>query len=120
EQTIGIIFQPGWSWDDVRAAGQKADQLIVDAPHRVDLLIDIRKAGGLPRDFLSQAGELLDQGSARANEGEKVIVGANWLIRTAYQGFLTVYGHRLEGRPLRFAADLNEAQQILDPLRRGN
>lgn len=112
-QTLLIEFQPGWNWDDLYAAVGTADQLITSVAHRVNMVIDIRQAGGLPRDFLNVAGDLLNQGSARDNEGEKIVVGANWLIRTAYQGFLTVYGHKVEGRPLRFASNLDEAQAML-------
>jgi hypothetical protein len=112
-QTVLITFQPGWVWDELYASVGEADRMIVNAEGTVHLIIDIRKAGGIPRDFLNVAGDLLNQGSARDNVGEKVVVGANWLIRTAYQGFLSVYGHRMEGRPLRFASNLDEAQAML-------
>lgn len=111
--TILIQFQPGWKWDDLYAAVGEADEMIVKTPHRVNMVIDIQQAGGLPRDFLNVAGDLLNQGEARANEGQKIVVGANWLIRTAYQGFLKVYGHKVEGRPLRFASSLDEARSML-------
>lgn len=113
-QTLLITFQSGWTWDELFAAVEQADKFIVSVPHRVNMMIDIRQAGGLPRDFLSKAGDLLNQGEARANEGEKVVVGANWLIRTAYQGFLSLYGHRVEGRPLQFASSPEEARALLN------
>lgn len=119
KQTILITFEPGWAWDDLYTAVGQADQIIAsaDPAQAIDLLIDIRQAGGLPRDFLNVAGDLLNRGDARPNEGEKIIIGANWLLRTAYQGFLKVYGQRMAGRPLRFTSDRQEAQQILQKMR---
>ena len=111
--TVLIRFEPGWNWDNLYAAVGEADALIANAPHQVNMVIDIHKAGGIPRDFLNVAGDLLNQGGARSNEGEKIIVGANWLIRAAYQGFLAVHGHQVEDRPLRFAATMDEALAML-------
>lgn len=113
QQVINLVFQPGWTWDDLRAAIQKADELIISVSHTVHLLVDIRKAGGLPADFMRVAGELFEGGEARANEGQKVIVGAGRLLQMAYNGFLKVYGHRLKNRPFHFAGNMDEAQALL-------
>lgn len=109
---IYLKFQRGWSWPELRRAVETADQLIISVPHTVHLMIDIREAGGLPRDFMSAAGELFEQGSARPNEGKKIVIGAGALIRTAYKGFLAVYGRQMQGRPFTFAATLDEAREI--------
>lgn len=109
---IYLKFQRGWTWPDLRGAVETADQLIISVPHTVHLIIDIREAGGLPRDFMSAAGELFEQGEARPNEGRKIVVGAGALIRTAYKGFLAVYGSQMQGRPFTFAGSLDEAREI--------
>jgi hypothetical protein len=110
---VHLQFAPGWGWADVNAAIQQADTMIISQPHPVNLLIDIREAGRLPGNFMQMAGDLFSQGEARPNEGKKIVIGAGALIRMAYKGFLKVYGHKLQGRPLLFADSLNEAQTLL-------
>lgn len=110
---VRIVFQRGWTWQDLRQAVQQADELIKSEPHTVHLVIDIHDAGGLPGDFISRAGELFAQGEARSNEGQKIVIGAGTLIRMAYKGFLKVYGSRLEGRHFTFADNLDEARAML-------
>ncbi len=110
---IRIAFQRGWTWDDLNKAIVQADQMIISVPHEVHLLIDIRNAGGLPRDFMTRAGDIFAQGDARPNEGQKVVVGASWLIRSAYNGFRAVYGSQLQGRPFIFADSPEDAQGLL-------
>jgi hypothetical protein len=97
----------------LRAAIAQADGLITSVEHPVHLIIDIRNSGGLPGDFLSRAKDLFGQGEARANEGQRVVIGAGRLLRMAYKSLLAVYGQHLEGRPFLFANDLDEARQLL-------
>jgi hypothetical protein len=111
---VRLQFERGWTWNDLYAAVDQADRLITSVPHTVHLLIDIRKAGGIPGDFISRAGDLFAQGSARANEGRKVVIGAGPLIRAAYGTFLKVYGGQMKNRPLLFAGDMNEARRLLN------
>ena len=110
---VRIVFQHGWTWQDLRQAIHQADELINSEPHMVHLVIDIHDAGGLPGDFITRAGELFAQGHARSNEGQKIVIGAGTLIRIAYKGFLKVYGSKLEGRPFTFADDLDAARAML-------
>lgn len=114
QSIVRIVFQRGWTWNNLNQAVKQADELIISQPHRVDLLIDIHEAGGIPGDFISRAGEIFAQGGeARANEGQKVVVGAGTLIRIAYKTFLRVYGSKLEGRPFIFADTLESARALL-------
>lgn len=110
---VYLKLQRGWTWPDLRQAIEQADELITSVPHKVNLIIDIREAGGLPRDFMSAAGDIFAQGGeARSNEGKKIVVGAGALIRTAYKGFLAVYGSQLQGRPFTFAGSLEDARLL--------
>jgi hypothetical protein len=110
---VRIVFQRGWTWQDLRQAVQQADELIRSEPHTVHLVIDIHDAGGIPGDFIARASELFAQGHARSNEGQKIVIGAGTLMRMAYKGFLAVYGSKLEGRPFIFADNLDEARILL-------
>ncbi|MBA3868408.1 MAG: hypothetical protein H0X30_04590 [Anaerolineae bacterium] len=110
---VRIVFQRGWTWQDLHQAVHQADALITSETHTVHLVIDIHDAGGIPGDFISRAGELFAQGDARSNEGQKIVIGAGGLIRIAYKGFLKVYGSKLEGRPFIFADNLDAARELL-------
>jgi hypothetical protein len=110
---VRIVFQHGWTWQDLHQAVHQADQLITSETHTVHLVIDIHDAGGIPGDFISRAGELFEGGDARSNEGQKIVIGAGTLMKIAYKGFLKVYGSKLEGRPFVFADNLDEARAML-------
>jgi hypothetical protein len=99
---IDITLRRGWAWNDLRQAVDAADAMIGSVSHTVNLLIDIREAGGLPKDFLQVAGDLLGQGDPRPNQGETLILGANWMLKTAYQAVMRLYGSEMQKRPLRF------------------
>ena len=77
------------------------------------MVIDIHKAGGIPSDFMKVAGDVFASGDARANEGQKIVVGANRLIQMAYGAFQKVYGHQLKDRPFQFAPSLAAAYAML-------
>ena len=111
--TIHLTFEPGWNWDQLKTAIAESDAMIVSVEHPVHLIIDIRKGGGLPSDFLSRAKDIFAQGEARANEGQRVVVGAGRLLRMAYKSLVAVYGQHLAERPFLFANDIDEAQRLL-------
>lgn len=110
---IHIRFQRGWSWQDLHKAIQQADTFIGSVSHTVHIIIDVSAGGRLPRDFIRAAGDIFAQGEARANEGQRVVVGANGLIRAAYGGLQRVYGHKLNGRPFLFASSVADAHMLL-------
>jgi hypothetical protein len=99
---IHIRLERGWSAYDLRQAVEIVDSMIGSVSHTVDLWIDIRRAGGLPRDFLQLAGDLLGGGDPRPNQGQTCILGANWVLKSAYQAVQRLYGAEMQKRPLRF------------------
>lgn len=113
QNVIHLELQRGWKWHDLYAALEQVDKLIVSVPHTVHLLIDIRRAGGIPADFITAAGDMFAKGSARPNEGKKIVVGAGPLIRMAYTGFVSTFGSQMKNRPFLFASTLDEAQAML-------
>jgi len=115
EQTvIHLELKRGWTWEELQDAIHEVDKLIISVDHTVHILIDIRKAGGIPGDFMSMAGDIFASGDARSNEGKRVVIGAGTLIRFAYSGVLAVYGHKLANRPFLFASDRDEAYELID------
>ena len=113
QSIIQLTFQRGWTWDDLEQALDQADGMIGSVSHTVHLVIDIRHGGGIPRDFVTVAGDLFGQGQPRANEGQRVVVGAGMMMRAAYRGLLNLYGAQLQQRPFLFASNLEEAETML-------
>lgn len=109
-----LQFRPGWSWDDLYTAIKEADALISSADHTVHLVIDLSRAGRIPGDFLRVAGDVFASGEARANEGQRLVVGAGALIRAGYSTLAHVYGGSLRARPFRFVNSLAEAYALLE------
>jgi hypothetical protein len=112
--TIRLAFEPGWTWNDLYGAIETADSMIVSHDNTVNLIIDIRKAGGIPGDFMRIAGDLFASGSARPNEGTRVVVGAGRLIRLAYNSVVNIYSGQLKDRRFLFASTLDEARELLN------
>ncbi|MBZ0290972.1 MAG: hypothetical protein K8L99_00245 [Anaerolineae bacterium] len=110
QDVIYMRFEPGWRWEELKAAIQQADDMIVSRDYTVHLLIDVRQAGSIPRDLRQMVSELMASGSARANEGHKVVIGASRLLKTAYQGLHRLYG--MHERPLLFADTPAEAEKL--------
>ena len=113
QTAIHLTFQRGWTWDHLDQALNQADAMIGSVEHTVNVIIDIRNGGGIPRDFFTVAGELFAQGNPRANEGQRVVVGAGRMMRAVYRGLLNVYGGQLQNRPFLFASTLEEAHRLL-------
>lgn len=111
-----IEFETSWTWTDLDQAIQQADQFISSVPQSVDIIIDV-EGSSLPGDFLNAARNLLANPEPRANEGRRVVVGANGLIRTAYQTVQKTFGAKLNGREVLFANDLPQARSMLYSMR---
>lgn len=116
KSTIRMEFESEWSWDDLEGAVQKADDLIGSVDHAVDVIIDIDGAR-LPKDFVDGARKLLANEDARPNEGKRIVVGANNLVKSGYKTLQKTFNDKLDGREVLFAADLMDARSILRSLR---
>lgn len=114
QQTLILMqFKRGWAWAELYDAVRDVDQRIGSVAHTVHVLLDLTHAGRLPLDFMQVAGELFASGDARPNEGLRIIVGANWLLRSAYNTLSKLYASKLAERPILFADNLDEAHVLL-------
>lgn len=107
-----LEFESEWSWNELEEAVQKADSLIGSVEHFVDLIIDL-EGTSIPKDIVNAAKTLLASGSARPNEGARVVVGANGAMRTIYQTLQKSFGTTAEGREVLFAPSINDARAII-------
>ena len=113
---ILVEFETSWTWDELDAALEKADTMIISVNHAVDIIIDV-EGSNLPKDFLKGARNLLANPEQRDNEGHRVVVGANNLMRQAYQTVMKAFGEKLTGRDILFANDLSHARTMLYSMR---
>lgn len=111
-----IEFETSWTWDELEAAIEVADQMIASVTHQVDLMIDV-EGSTLPKDFLNAAKNLLANPEGRPNEGSRVVIGAGKVIRTAYQTLQKTFGEKLVGREIVFAEDIPQARSLLYSMR---
>lgn len=117
EQTvIRIEFETEWTVADLEAAVLAVDTLMTSVTHQVDVLIDIEGAQ-LPKDFLNIAKTLLANPEPRANEGNRVVVGASALVRQGYALVKKTFARQLEGREVLFIDDLAAARATLKGMR---
>ncbi len=73
----------------------------------------------IPKDYLKAAQKLLTHPNTdmRPNEGNRVVVGANKWMRTAYQTLAKTFSKQLNGREVLFANDLSHARGMIYSMR---
>ena len=119
QTAVRIEFETEWTWQDLEEAIGKADQFIGSVAHSVDIIIDL-EGSNLPKDLMNGAQKILgadDGHEARDNEGRRIVIGANQVLRSAYQTIQKTFKDRLEGREVLFATSLPQARAILHSLR---
>lgn len=119
QTAVRVEFETEWNWSDLEGAIAKADDFIASVAHNVDIIIDL-EGSSLPKDFMNGAKKLLGADEAqtpRDNEGRRIVIGANQVLRSAYQTIQKTFSDQLEGRELLFADSLPQARAILHSLR---
>lgn len=113
-----IEFETSWSWDELDTALEATDNLLAGVPHIVDIIIDL-EGSEIPKDYVKAAQKLLTHPNTdmRPNEGNRVVVGANKWMRTAYQTLAKTFSKQLNGREVLFANDLSHARGMIYSMR---
>lgn len=109
---VRMEFESEWTWADLESAIKETDDFISSMAHQVDVIIDI-EGTKLPNDFMSAAKNLLANPEPRPNEGNRIVVGANNVVKTGYQTIVKTFGEKLVGREVLFATNLPEARAML-------
>jgi hypothetical protein len=109
---IRVRFEGEWVWDDLASGLEEVDALLISVDHRVDLIIDATGSQMIPNDLLQHIREIATP-AGRENEGAKVVVGANGVVRAGYGLFRRMYGRQIKDRGLLFAGTLEEAYEII-------
>lgn len=115
---ILMEFETSWTWDQLDTALETTDNLLVEVPHIVDIIIDL-EGSEIPKDYFKAAQKLLTAPNMdmRPNEGNRVVVGANKWMRTAYQTLAKTFPKQLDGREVLFANDLSHARGMIYSMR---
>jgi hypothetical protein len=112
---IRYIYNGQWTWDDLWQAFDKGREMMESvSPQTVHVFIDMSKSGMLPQRPWDQ-GQKIDS-MAPKNEGVRVVIGANTVIRMARETFLRVKeitGLSRSVNDTRMVATLQEAEQIV-------
>jgi hypothetical protein len=114
--TILLEFESEWTFGDLEKAIQGVDDLMITVAHAVDVLIDV-EGTKIPKDVMNMAKMLLANPEPRSNEGNRIVVGANNVIRQGYQLIQKTFANKLQGREVLFADDTDTARAILRSLR---
>lgn len=75
-------FQGDWTWDELYPQYDTAIAMEKSVTHRVDVIIDMRRAGRLPKNVLSHMKNFSDK--QPDNIGITAIVTNNAFVRTLY------------------------------------
>jgi hypothetical protein len=81
EQPVIIQSLDGnWNDEDLVALARETRVLAEAVTHTVHIIIDVRKASGIPRSLISKLAPLIE-GQVSANQGTIVCIGANDFIK---------------------------------------
>ena len=86
KQIIRVNVSGNWTWDQMETALEEAIGMMDSVDHTVHYIIDIREGQLDLGSALAQAQKAATPETHR-NEGTKVVVGANFLIRTLYTAY---------------------------------
>ena len=93
ERVIYWQFQGSWTWKEFEAAQKLANTLIDQHAGTVDVIMDLRESGHLPKDALSQIKQRLETRHPRVRF--TAVIGAGMVLRNLYQMLHRIFPHHL-------------------------
>jgi hypothetical protein len=89
-QTIVLYeIQGNWTWDELYPEYTRAIQMEKSVPHRVDVLIDMRRSGRLPLNVLTHMKRFSDH--QPYNIGLSIVITESQFVRALYQAGCKFY-----------------------------
>ena len=113
QEIIRCNAEGRWTWDDLQRALNATIKLMDTVEHKVDFIIDLRKGSFAinPLSILGQARSVATP-ETHPNEGVKVVLGANGMVQTAYDGYRRIIAGMGKTQIFHFADSEAHAQQI--------
>jgi hypothetical protein len=112
KKVLVSIYQGAWDLNDFYAATEEINTLMDTVDHKVNLILDMRESGSLPKGFI---GALRATAKKRhPHFGRMIFVGGNMFVRMFNDLFLKLYPRPDQNRVMYMAADYEEAYAILE------
>ena len=118
KQLIRCDVNGRWTWDDLQKALRQTIGMMDSVQHKVDFIIDLRGGSFManPLSILAQAQSVATP-ETHPNEGVKVVIGANGLVRTVYDGYRRITTSMGKNQVFQFANTMDEAHRIINQQR---
>ncbi len=111
ETVIFMALETPWTWETYHHAVEEMMDVLHHTDRRVDIIIDLRNMGPLPKDTVMQLSHSFYR--PEANVGVCVLVGVTPHLRKTLDIAQNVYDLAAAERPLAFADTLEEAQNTV-------
>lgn len=109
---IHVNVDGDWTWDMMESALNEAIGMMDSVNHRVHYIIDIRTGRLDLASALKQAQQAATP-ETHHNEGVKVVVGANMMIRTLYGAYRKMIQRMGKDQEFLFADTIDEARAMI-------
>lgn len=106
------VYDNDWRFDEVRQAAYEAWDLMRSVPHPVDAIFDLRETRTFPKGSAIDIGKFVST-NRPSNARLLIILNAPLLFKGMYDLFRKVYKDLSNRVPLRFAATIEEALQMV-------
>src|SRR5690606_7828492 len=102
-----------WTWSELERSLENAISMMDSVSHKVNFIIDIRNG---QMDLGSALGQIQKAATPEThrNEGMKVVVGANRMIRSLYGAYRALIQSMGKDQEFHFADTIDEARAMID------
>lgn len=101
-----------WSFDEMQDALRQTIAMMDSVPHKVDFIIDVSRSQLIPGGA-TQAAQSVATPETHRNEGLKIVVGANALVRLGYEAYRRINRSLGKDQEFLFARSIEEAHAII-------
>jgi hypothetical protein len=112
KQIILCRAEGRWSWDELEAGLAQAIRLMSSVNHTVHFIIDIRGSHLNLATALGQAQKAATP-ETNKNEGIKVVVGANRMVRMVYEAYRKITQAMGKDQVFHFTDTLDQAHALI-------
>lgn len=109
---IRVTVRGDWTWDMMESALAQAIGMMDSVDHKVHYIIDIREGRLDLAGALKQAQQAATP-ETHHNEGVKVVVGANFMIRTLYSAYRQMVERMGKDQEFLFADTPDDARTLI-------
>jgi hypothetical protein len=112
KRIVRATVEGRYAWEDLERALGEAIELMDSVAHKVHFVIDIRRGHLDVGSAIGQAQKAATP-ETHHNEGMKVVVGANFMVKTVYQAYRKVTQAMGKDQEFHFANSLEDARAMI-------